>query len=632
MAGAASTTFSKRVGSPSFDMSRATDRQQQQQAARASTAAAAAAPPASTAPSAAPHSSPAPAAAAAAGDDGFAYDREPRSTRSSSKFIREQLEGLARPGGRLPGSRETEEKEGAEVEEAEGAERGSGGRSDALYKNGERQQSSSSSGSRLSGSAEAEEGGGGSASSPSAFEEDEDAGALQWSNLQPLDKSDDTAAAAPASAPGVAGLSEVAAAASALLSGLPKQDRNGGGAAGKGDRREDDIRASAPASSAQSGSTRQSSPPQLAALPRSSPPQQPVSLPFAPIPSASSSPFSPTTAANKRHLSSLSSAPAVPSVSSAQSAASSPSLFASSSHSSPSASSAASKLLSNQNATSASSSSRKRRKKEDEESSLNLAYERQISTLNEAIRQLLAYVSPLHSHTDAFVDELISAYRGEYMKEQLRDGRTAENKKFARAMAAYFLTFYHNANMSAQLQHHDGKEGGAAGAGAGGAGASAGGSGAGGEGSSGMGGGGLGSSSSGLSSGASGPQRDPWEGVSHPLYSNVTLLLYTIIDALLMDTLQVVLFSLYLERLEPFFILEPSPASQARLLLLTAYAMKLAYLDNHSIFLPYLTGLYSNFSRLFSEYLHSKQGVKLGIANTQLTARFRLFGSLREKD
>ena len=83
---------------------------------------------------------------------------------------------------------------------------------------------------------------------------------------------------------------------------------------------------------------------------------------------------------------------------------------------------------------------------------------------------------------------------------------------------------------------------------------------------------------------------DPWEGLSHPLYPNLTLLLYTIIDALLMDTLQITLFSLYLERLEPFFILEASPSSQARLLLIVAYAMKLAYMENHSIFPTLLDG------------------------------------------
>ena len=301
---------------------------------------------------------------------------------------------------------------------------------------------------------------------------------------------------------------------------------------------------------------------------------------------------------------------------------------------------------------------KRRRAEKDEDAALIQAYERQVNTLNEAMRQLLAFVStPFSSGTDAYVDELIAAYRGEYMKEQSREGRAAENKRYARAMAAYFLTYYHSTSINVQgpqfnLQQNNGhletpfvmqqatasnfhsnqhpnhsntnvhsssaypnanssnqqSDANASNAHP------------------------SGDPTTSFSSLLNMPS-DPFEGLNHPLYPHLSSLLYTVIDSLLMDTLQIAIFSVYLERLEPYWILELPPAAQARLLLLAAYAMKLAYVDNHSIYLPYLSGLYANFSQILSEYLHSKPGVKLGIQPQHLASRFRsLLASLSTND
>ena len=568
------------------------------------------------------------------GDEGI---RELRSSRSSSKFIREQLEGL----GGAEGTRG-----GAGAGSARGGSRA--GKGAGQYEQADKVKVESDKSNRRHSAG---------SNGDSGFEEDEDAGALQWGALQRLDQSDDKSASGARRAEDA---NDVAAAASALLSAsatLPIE-RDGIAAAAAAvaaaAERMDDSPTNTAASSQHQAAMSVGAPivgatfqpaAYIPLIPRPQPPGTQSGYPYPPgidHSSQSSSSLSSSNASSaaastdgKRKHSSLTHSP-----SSSSSAHSTPTVPGKAPPSAPLPPSAAPSGTPNINfspapgSSSGSSavSSRKRRKKEDEESSLNLAYERQISLLNEAIRQLLAYVSPLHSQADAYVDELITGYRSEYMKEQLREGRTAENKRYARAMSGYFLSFYATSNLNSQLALQNvayyppnGAPGGPATAPISTPSPTA---------------------AQSAASGSSSPvaslrpdvllqqrmQGDTWEGLSHPLYSNLTLLLYTVIDALLMDALQVTLWSLYLERLEPFFILDPSPQSQARMLLLTAYAVKLAYCANHDIYLPYLTGLYAQFSKLFSEYVHSKPGIKLGVSNTQLTARYRLLGSLREKE
>ena len=579
--------------------------------------------------------------------------RELRSSRSSSKFIREQLEGLSGGGGGGGG--------GAGNGGSGSAGGGTGGRSrggkgGGGHGDGDKVKVEADRGHGRNGSSHPSSGGGssnsGSSNGDSAFEEDEDAGALQWGNLQRLDQSDDKTAATAtqqSTQRHAEDANDVAAAATALLSasGSLPIERNGIAAAAAAvaaaaDRMDESHNSGTGSSERQPlagapivGATFQPAA-YVPHIPRPQPPGTQSAYPYPPAvnPPSTATAMSTATADGKRKHSALG-----PSLASSSAAALSTATAGKASHTvtaqPPSTASTSSSNMSfSATATStaaAGSSNRKRRKKEDEESSLNLAYERQISLLNEAIRQLLAYVSPLHSQADAYVDELITGYRSEYMKEQLREGRTGENKRYARAMSGYFLSFYSTSNLNTQLALQNiayYPPGGTATPNAA-------------------------STSTPPSnsvhsplSGSSTPvgtmrpeallqQRllaDTWEGLSHPLYSNLTLLLYTVIDALLMDALQVTLWSLYLERLEPFFILDPSPQSQARMLLLTAYAVKLAYCGNHDIYLPYLTGLYAQFSKLFAEYVHSKPGIKLGVSNTQLTARYRLLGSLREKE
>jgi len=60
-------------------------------------------------------------------------------------------------------------------------------------------------------------------------------------------------------------------------------------------------------------------------------------------------------------------------------------------------------------------------------------------------------------------------------------------------------------------------------------------------------------------------------------------------------------------------------------LLMIAYCVKLSYSDEHSAFIPLLTGLYPNFSQNLSDYLHSKSSIRLGIQPQLLNSRYSIF-------
>ena len=149
----------------------------------------------------------------------------------------------------------------------------------------------------------------------------------------------------------------------------------------------------------------------------------------------------------------------------------------------------------------------------DTEVSLVTAYDREVARFGECVRQLFAYVpDALVNHrtpNDHFIDDLIQAYRSHYLNMQMSSGdsRANETKRFARAFAAYFLTYYH------QKQRQQAQDDNAANSTAHDASASA-----------------IDTVKATVS--------DPWEGLNHPLHKSLSSLIYALSESFCLNALE----------------------------------------------------------------------------------------------
>jgi len=100
-------------------------------------------------------------------------------------------------------------------------------------------------------------------------------------------------------------------------------------------------------------------------------------------------------------------------------------------------------------------------------------------------------------------------------------------------------------------------------------------------------------------------------------------------DRFLMNDLEIVLWSLYLDRLEPFWLRLSAP-QQALALLCTAYSMKAVFAADHLTFVPMLNEIVADFGVRYQGWLVGKGPISLAIPPVMLHARFSMFERFRE--
>lgn len=244
------------------------------------------------------------------------------------------------------------------------------------------------------------------------------------------------------------------------------------------------------------------------------------------------------------------------------------------------------------------------------------AYEAELARQQRALTQLLQWVKS--STPNDATDSMVSAYQQHYLSFTARAQRTPHSRRLISALCAFFLTYYYAAPTawSSNAQNP------------------------------------LPSASS--NKARSPRDRSPNTSVSSnhrrlspqmsprsfrqipancetldlidsPLLEPLAICVQSVADVLLLNDLEIIVMSLYLEKLEPHWLHMETPLVQLRVLFFAAYSVKMVFTASPLTFLPFLTTLYPNFSEAYNQYLHSKPGISLAIPPVALNERWKMF-------
>lgn len=99
-------------------------------------------------------------------------------------------------------------------------------------------------------------------------------------------------------------------------------------------------------------------------------------------------------------------------------------------------------------------------------------------------------------------------------------------------------------------------------------------------------------------------------------------------DALLMNDLELAVWTIYADRLEPNWMHTENVALRMQQLFFVGYCVKMMFVRTHIEFLPLLDALYQDFGHVFQKWLDSKTKVRLSVPPIVLNERFTVLKSL----
>jgi len=94
-----------------------------------------------------------------------------------------------------------------------------------------------------------------------------------------------------------------------------------------------------------------------------------------------------------------------------------------------------------------------------------------------------------------------------------------------------------------------------------------------------------------------------------------------------MTDLDIAVWSMFLEKLQPDWVSLRPADKQLAALLYAGYSMKLLWcsVEEHQMLIPYLHRVQPNFTARFVEWMQEKKGVKFAIAPVSLRRRYQRF-------
>mmetsp|Transcript_781 Transcript_781/g.1230 ORF Transcript_781/g.1230 Transcript_781/m.1230 type:complete len:111 (+) Transcript_781:107-439(+) len=96
---------------------------------------------------------------------------------------------------------------------------------------------------------------------------------------------------------------------------------------------------------------------------------------------------------------------------------------------------------------------------------------------------------------------------------------------------------------------------------------------------------------------------------------------------MMMSDLEITVWSMFLDKLQPDWISLRPPEAQLAALLYAGYSMKLLWceVEEHQMLVPYLHRVQPDFTVRYIEWMRSKKGVKFAIAPLALRRRYQAF-------
>eukprot|EP00466_Bigelowiella_natans_P006743 jgi/Bigna1/86374/estExt_fgenesh1_pg.C_100064 len=112
-----------------------------------------------------------------------------------------------------------------------------------------------------------------------------------------------------------------------------------------------------------------------------------------------------------------------------------------------------------------------------------------------------------------------------------------------------------------------------------------------------------------------------------PLIAPLCKCAQSVAEAMLMTDLDIAVWSMFLEKLQPDWVSLRPADKQLAALLYAGYSMKLLWcsVEEHQMLIPYLHRVQPNFTARFVEWMQEKKGVKFAIAPVSLRRRYQRF-------